>query len=91
MEKSLYFLYVLILMVYMIGFIGCGDSGGDGDDDDDIITPWETAEPMLTARQQLVTLTLNQKIYAISGVISGPGTILNIVEEYDLLSGLFTT
>lgn len=69
------------------------DSDGDGviNKNDPLPTTWVTKSPMLTARQQLVSLNVNDKIYAISGVVSGPGTILDVVEEYDPISDEWTT
>ena len=54
------------------------------------IFPWTTKTPMTTARQLLTASSLNGKIFAIGGVISGTGTVLSVVEEYDPISDSWT-
>ena len=69
------------------------DSDGDGviNRDDPSPVAWQTLNPMGIARQQFVAAAVNGKLYAVGGVVSGPGTVLGTVEEYNPQDDSWTT
>lgn len=69
------------------------DSDGDGilNKYDQIPFTWVTTSSMLIARQQAATGVVNGTIYVIGGIVSGPGTILDVVEEYDPIMDAWIT
>lgn len=69
------------------------DSDGDGllNKDDPIPVSWVNKSSMTVARQQFGTAELNGQLYVLGGVVSGEGTVLDVVERYDPLTDTWNT
>lgn len=69
------------------------DSDGDGllNKDDAIPVSWVNKTSMTVARQQFGTAVLNGQLYVLGGVVSGLGTVLDVVERYNPLTDTWAT